>query len=121
MKHKPSGPRGSALEYAQLRPDQRLARCQALVLGLEADALTGRRTPAFDQLLATADGDMLNMVLAAAMKHDFPRSAVAAAETLGKRGDLTMLYAVSPTPARRSPTRWFSRIAAYDSPPSRQL
>ena len=88
-----------ALEYARLRPDQRLAQCQALVLGLEADALSGRRTPAVDQLLAIADGDMLNMVLAAAMKHDFPHSAVAAAETLGKRGDIAVLYAVSPTPA----------------------
>ncbi len=31
-----------ALEYARLRPDERLAQCQALVLGLEADALDQR-------------------------------------------------------------------------------
>ena len=88
-----------AVEYARLRPDQRLVQCQALVLGLEADALTGRRTPAVDKLLAEADGEMLNMVLAASMRHDFPRAAVAAADRLGKLGDTTVLYTVSPNAA----------------------
>ncbi|MEX2093494.1 MAG: HEAT repeat domain-containing protein, partial [Pirellulales bacterium] len=89
-----------ALEYARLRPDQRLVECQALVLGLEADAITGGRpSPAVLQLLNSADGDMLNMVLNAAMKHDFPRAAVAAAKTLGKRGDAGVLNVVSPNSA----------------------
>ena len=88
-----------AIEYARLRPDQRLVQCQALVLGLEADALTGRRTPAVDKLLAEADGEMLNMVLAASMRHDFPRAAVAAADRLGKLGDTAVLYTVSPNAA----------------------
>jgi CheY-like chemotaxis protein len=89
-----------ALEYAKLRPDNRLVQCQALVLGLEADGLIGgQRSPAMEQLLATADGDMLNMVLNAAMKHDFPHAAAAAAAVLGQRRDASVLYAVAPTPA----------------------
>jgi hypothetical protein len=89
-----------ALEYARLRPTERLAQCQALVLGLEADALTsGRPSPAVLKLLDSADGDMLNMVLSAAMKHNFARAAVAAAKTLGRRGDAGVLYVVSPNPA----------------------
>jgi CheY-like chemotaxis protein len=51
------------------------------------------------KLLAAADGDMLNLVLNAAMKHDLPLAAVAAAKTLGKRGDAGVLYAVSPNAA----------------------
>jgi len=89
-----------AVEYARVRPDMRLAHCQALVLGLEADAITGgRRSPAMEQLLAAADGDLLNMVLHAAMKHDFIESAVAAAEFLGKQGDMAVLFAAAPNPA----------------------
>lgn len=89
-----------ALEYNRLRPEERLGQCQALLLGLEADAITsGRPSPAILELLATADGDMLNMVLNAAMKHDFPRAAVAAAKTLGKRGDPGVLFMVSPNAA----------------------
>ncbi len=42
---------------------------------------------------------MLNMVLYAAMKHGFPRAAIAAAKTLGRRGDAGVLYAASPNPA----------------------
>ncbi len=89
-----------AHEYARLRPEERLARCQALVLGLEADALTsGRPSPATVKLLAAADSDMLNMILASAMKHNFPHTAVAAAKVLGRRGDTGVLYAVSPNQA----------------------
>ena len=88
-----------AVEYARVRPDQRLAHCQALVLGLEADAIAGRATPGVEQLLAQADGDMLNMVLHAAMKHDFVQSAVAAANALGKQGDVAVLFAATPNPA----------------------
>jgi CheY-like chemotaxis protein len=89
-----------ALEYVRLRPAERLAQCQALVLGLEADAITsGRPSPAIVKLLAAADGDMLNMVLNAAMKHELPRAAVAAAKTLGKRGDAGVLTVVSPNTA----------------------
>jgi hypothetical protein len=89
-----------ALEYNRLRPEERLGHCQALVLGLEADAITrGRPSPAVLELLNTADGDMLNMVLHAAMKHNFPRAAVAAAKTLGRRGDASVLSMVSPNAA----------------------
>jgi CheY-like chemotaxis protein len=89
-----------ALEYARLRPDERLAQCQALVLGLEAEALTGsHRSAASEKLLASSDGEMLNMVLSAAMKHNLPHAAVAAAGALGQRGDAGALFAVSPTPA----------------------
>jgi hypothetical protein len=88
-----------AVEYARVRPSQRLAHCQALVLGLEADAISGRATPGVQLLLAQADGDMLNMVLHAAMKHDFVQSAVAAANALGKQGDVAVLFATTPNPA----------------------
>jgi HEAT repeat protein len=89
-----------AMEYAQLRPEDRLARCQALVLGLEAAAITGdRASPAIEKLLAEADGDMLGMVLQAATQHHMIASAVAAAEALGKQGDVAVLYAASPNPA----------------------
>ena len=120
-KPRSSGSARLALEYARLRPDERLAQCQALVLGLEADALTsGRPSPAIVKLLATADGDMLNMVLSAAMKHDLPRAAVAAAKTLGKRGDAGVLYAVSPQPSAARRCTEISRIAACASPRSRR-
>lgn len=89
-----------AAEYARVRPDLRLAQCQALVLGLEAEAISGgRRSPAIAQLLIEADGDMLNMVLHAAMKHDFVDSAVAAANALGKQGDAAVLFDAAPNPA----------------------
>jgi hypothetical protein len=89
-----------AVEYARVRSDSRLAQCQALVLGLEADAISGdRSSPAVEKLLAQADGDMLNMVLHAAMKHDFVQSAVAAAGALGKQGDVAVLLAATPNPA----------------------
>lgn len=89
-----------AVEYARVRPDMRLAQCQALVLGLEADAITGGgRSPAVEQLLSAADGDLLNMVLHAAKKHDFIESAVAAAEALGKQGDVAVLFAAAPNPS----------------------
>ncbi|MGD9637216.1 MAG: hypothetical protein AB7G28_01920 [Pirellulales bacterium] len=89
-----------AVEYARVRPDLRLAQCQALVLGLEADAITGdHRSPAIEQLIREADGDMLNMVLHAAMKHDFASAAVAAANSLGKQGDAAVLFAAAPNPA----------------------
>jgi CheY-like chemotaxis protein len=89
-----------ALEYAKLRPDDRLVQCQALVLGLEADGLVGgSRSPEMEKLLAAADGAMLNMVLGAAMKHDFPLAAATVAAVIGKRGDASTLYALAPTPA----------------------
>jgi len=89
-----------ALEYARLRPSDRLAQCQALVLGLEADGLVGGpRSPEMDKLLSAADGDMLNMVLGAAMKHDFPLAATTVAAALGQRGDASTLYAFTPSPA----------------------
>ncbi len=89
-----------ALEYAKVRPDQRLVHCQALVLGLEAEGLVGAgRTSVIEKLLVTADGDMLNLVLHSAMKHDLPRAAVASAEVIGARGDIGALFASSPNPA----------------------
>ena len=71
-----------ALEYARLRPNDRLAQCQALVLGLEADCLAGGpRSPAVEETaLTNADGDMLNRVLNAAMKNDFPLAAATCRE-----------------------------------------
>ncbi len=89
-----------ALEYAKLRPDDRLAQCQALVLGLEADGLVGGpRSPDMEKLLSAADGVMLNMVLGAAMKHDFPLAAATVAAVIGQRGDASTLYASAPSPA----------------------
>jgi CheY-like chemotaxis protein len=78
----------------------RLAQCQAIVLGLEADAITGgRRSAAMEQLLSAADGDLLSMVLYAAMKHDFVESAIAAASALGKQGDVAALFVAAPNPS----------------------
>lgn len=89
-----------AIEYARLRPEERLAHCQALVLGLEADAITsGRPSPEVLALLNSADGDLLNLVLNAALKHNLSRAAVATAKTLGRRGDHSTLFALSPNPA----------------------
>ena len=87
-----------ALEYAKLRPDDRLVQCQAIVLGLEADGLVGgSRSPEMEKLLAAADGAMLNMVLGAAMKHDFPLAAATVAAVIGQRGDASTLCTLAPT------------------------
>jgi CheY-like chemotaxis protein len=89
-----------ALEYARLRPDDRLVQCQALVLGLEADGLVGGpRSPDMEKMLSAADGAMLSMVLGAAMKHDFPLAAATVAAVIGQRGDANTLYTSAPTPA----------------------
>lgn len=116
-----------AIEYARLRPEERLAHCQALVLGLEADAITsGRPSPEVLDLVDTADNDLLNLVLTAAMKHNLPRAAVAAAKMLGRRGDHGVLFANSPNPAplaaalqhpdRRVRFTALSAIMTLDSP-----
>jgi CheY-like chemotaxis protein len=89
-----------ALEYARVRPDDRLVQCQALVLGLEADGLVGgMHSPDMERMLSAADGAMLNMVLSAAMKHDFPLAAATVAAVIGERGDASTLYTRAPTPA----------------------
>jgi CheY-like chemotaxis protein len=89
-----------ALEYAKLRPNDRLVVCQALVLGLEADGLIGGPpSPDMEKLLSASDGAMLNMVLGAAMNHDLPLAAATVAAVIGQRGDASSLFTSAPTPA----------------------
>jgi CheY-like chemotaxis protein len=95
-----------ALALAQLRPENTAYQRQAIVLGLESAALLTAASPeqppqpaASAQLIATADTTMLNNVLSDSLKGNYINAAVAAAKLLADRGDVGVLYAVTPQAA----------------------
>ena len=121
-KPKPSGPPGSRMEYARLRPDERLAQCQALVLGLEADALTGGRpSPAIDQAARRGRRRHAQHGPGRRDEAQLPaRRGRRRRRRSASRGDAGVLYAVSPQPVAARRRARLSRIAASASPPSRR-
>jgi CheY-like chemotaxis protein len=92
-----------AMKLAELRPDSRDYQCQALALGLEAAALTGGPNSPFskplENLLATSDGRLLSAVLNESMKQNFARGAEAAADLIGRRGDVSAVTESMPNPS----------------------
>jgi CheY-like chemotaxis protein len=79
----------------RVRPDNSTYRRQALVLELEAAALTDVTA---DRLLAV-DAAMLNDALANALDANYPRAAVAVIDQLGKHGDASVLFTANAQPS----------------------
>ena len=89
-----------AAELARLRPDRREYQRQAIVLGLEAARISGRRSsPAVDELLSSSSPALLSTALADAMKQKLPLAAIAIAEALSSCGDAGILSTENSQPA----------------------
>lgn len=95
-----------ALALTQLRPDNLAYRRQAIVLGLESDAIqrrgaaqAGGEPPALQALVEAADPAMLSDSLRDAMDGDYALAARTLAEQLGERGDPNVLHTNSSRPS----------------------
>ena len=99
-----------ALALAHLRPENGDYRRQALMLGLESEALLTKESDEsaapksplnaqLAQIIAPADTTTLNNVLADSLKGNYANAAVAASGLLAKRGNASILQSAAPQPA----------------------
>jgi hypothetical protein len=87
------------LNLAQLRPNDRAAKRQSLLYGLQAAEFTASATNRPTQQLALSNLQMIDEVLAEALRMNYARAALAAIGALGAYGDAGLLYATDAQPS----------------------
>jgi CheY-like chemotaxis protein len=84
-----------ARALAQLQPGNRNYQRQAWLLGAESAGLIGTS----NDLFTAIDSPLIDEVLAEALERDYAHAAIAAANELGRRGDVQLLQAASGQPS----------------------